>query len=520
MPITPEWLDNQMELLQVQREFYESVLRDMVRQLHKMDLTVTDTMAWEAEKLQQSGLLEEDILKYISDATGKEKTEIRNLFRAVKTEIFNYDDEPLRAAGYDPAVFKQMSPAMLKTLNAALKKTTTEAINLTKTTAVTTQSAFIRAADVAHQQVVSGAWSAQKAIRHAVKSTVAENGVKVIYPTGTQSNIDVAYRRAVLTGINQTAGQLNMEKAREMDTDIMETTAHNGARATHAVWQGQLVSLSGAEGYLTLSDVEYDSVTGIFGANCKHNWNPYFVGFSSPAYTKEQLEEFRRSKVEYNGESMPTDKALDKQRGMERAIRKTKEKLVCMDEHIKLCTDKTENAAAQLGFNKTVVKLKQQEAKLKDFCNQTKLPFDNFRVQMFAAKTETGLVGFGKSVSQKAVHSFDKAKLPNYKKAIIQDEKFTEYALNMAHPTGKNKAIAFEKYLGYNIDNRDMLIKEVRAGISKNISKDKGSIQHGVKREVRMLISGANGKKAFVKTGWIYDEFGDIPRLTSIYVDE
>lgn len=408
MPILPEWWDKQLELLEAQRGFHESVLRDMVRQLNKTDFTITDTVAWENEKLQQAGMLEEDILKYISEATDKEKEEIREQFKAAKSEVFNYDNEELTAAGYEPEEFRHMSPEMIKTMNAAMKKTFTEAVNLTRTTAVTSQSAFIHAADVAHQQVISGAWSYQKAIRYAVKTTVAAQGAKVIYPSGASAKIDVAYRRTVLTGVNQTVAKLQEMRAEECENDLMETTAHYGARVEHAEWQGQVVSLSGAKGYLSKEDVGYGEVTGIFGANCRHNWHLFFEGISKPAYTPEQLEEFKNAKVSYDGESMPVDKAVSKQRTMERSIRQTKEELVCLDECIKNCTDKFEKEKAQLEFDKKCVKLKQREYRLKDFCNQTGLQLDNFRVQVFAAETENGFKGFGRSVSSKAVFAAKK----------------------------------------------------------------------------------------------------------------
>ena len=174
----------------------------------------------------------------------------------------------------------------------------------------------------------------------------------------------------------------------------------------------------------------------------------------------------------------------------------------------------------QADFEHAAQLLKKREAKLKDLCNQTGLYYDSSRCGVFSVKTENGIKSWGRSAAHKAVAAFERAKLPNYKNAVIPDKKLTDYALNKNHPIGKNKAIAFEKYLGYNIDNREMLLAEVQNGLKNNIASKRTETAYGTPFEVRMLIKGANGKKAHIKTAWIIDNGSNKPRLTSIYVDE
>ena len=67
-------------------------------------------------------------------------------------------------------------------------------------------------------------------------------------------------------------GEIFLANARDMDQDIMEISAHAGARPSHAEWQGQIVSLSGDNTkYLSLDDIGYGDVDGFLGANCRHN---------------------------------------------------------------------------------------------------------------------------------------------------------------------------------------------------------------------------------------------------------
>lgn len=58
-------------------------------------------------------------------------------------------------------------------------------------------------------------------------------------------SVEAAVRMNVVTGVNQTALRLQDTLADEMDSDLVETTAHSGARPSHARWQGQVFSRSG-----------------------------------------------------------------------------------------------------------------------------------------------------------------------------------------------------------------------------------------------------------------------------------
>lgn len=407
--ITPEWLDMRLNMLSVHKELQESILRDMVRRIMKTDFTVTDTAAWQAEKLQQSGMLYDDIITEVSIRTKRTAAEVRKAFQAAETEVFNYDNEALESAGIDPKAFRNISPMMKDILFSAGVKTYTAAKNITKTTAVTTQSAFINACDVAHMQIASGAFSYNEAIRQAVKSA-AVHGFVVRYPTGKTTSLDAAVRRAVLTGVNQTCGKLQELRADEYEVDLMETTAHFGARPTHAEWQGQVVSRSGRSGYLSLDDIGYGAVDGFMGANCRHNWHMYFEGYSHRAYTPEQLESLKNETVTYEDKEMPVWQARERQRAMERSVRRYKQELVAYDEAAKNTAEPEERIPWQAEFNDAAVKLKRKEAEIKDFCEQTGLQRETSREQVFATATENGIKGFGKSVSGKAVHS-NKAEL-------------------------------------------------------------------------------------------------------------
>ena len=430
--ITPEYLEYKLDMLKVHKELTESILRDIARRIVKAG--VTDTASWQTERLQECGMIYKDITKAVAEYTGRLESEICADFEDMQTDVFDYDDEILIKNGYEPQTIKNISPEMHQIIDAALKKTTTEAVNLTKTTAITTQNMYLTACDLAHMQVASGAFSYQEAIKSAIISA-AQQGVKVLYPSGWVSSMDVAVRRSVLTGVNQTAGTLQKMRADEIGSDLMELSAHYAARPSHAEWQGQIVSLSGQKGYLTLDDIGYGAVDGFMGANCRHNWYMFFDG-DKRTYTDEYLKELANQKVTYNGKEMLVSEGKDMQRRFERGIRKTKQELVMLDEGIKTAKDPKVTESLKEQFTVSSMKLKRQEATLRDFCKQTDLRRDRFREQAFAAKTENGIRNFGKSTSGKAVWANKKGLTAKDERDIIKSVK-TNTEVQDVHYIGK-----------------------------------------------------------------------------------
>lgn len=109
-------------------------------------------------------------------------------------------------------------------------------------------------------------------------------------------------------------------------------------------------------------------------------------------------------------------------------------------------------------------------------------------------------------------------KLPKYENAVIPKAKFTQYALNPEKDPDKAKA--FEKALGYTMDNVDELISQIYDKISEYDAREKPDNGWGKRYEVIMDITGINGKTAKVLTAWIDDKNTGEMRLTSVYVDK
>lgn len=406
--LTPEQLAHCADdILELYSKLEEAIVRDIARRVAKTG-TMTDTAIWQAQHMQELGTLNSDILNSISKYSGKCESELKKLFEDAAVNATEYDNEIYRANGLNPKSIK-VSDTQLQILEAGYKKTHGNLSNLTLTTAVSSQTSFINACSLAELKATSGAFSPQQAIVDAIKQ-VAVNGAEVIYPSGHTDKLDVAVRRNVMTGIGQTTGQICLANARELGCDLMEITAHAGARPSHSYWQGQVVSLSGRKGYLSLSDIGYGSGDGFKGWNCRHDWYPYFGG--TRMYDEEKLKQMDAKNIEYPDGSMHTlYEAEQKQRAYERKIRESKRILAAYDESIKNADDEAIKKAYQNIFNKESVKLKRREAELNNFCDKTGLLKRNDRVQKY---------GFGRSTAQKAVQANKKAVAKSKNNSIIK----------------------------------------------------------------------------------------------------
>ena len=318
---------------------------------------------------QEMGLLYQDIVSLVSKNTEKSYEEIQRIFEDEGIETLKFDDKIYKAAGLNPIPVEQ-SKSMLQFLTSTANKTNSNLKNLCMTTANTSQQEFINAIDKAYLEVSTGVKSYTTSIIDTVKE-LSKTSSKVEYPSGYRTSIENAVRMNIVTGVNQTCGKLQEMRADEMGWDLMELTAHGGARPEHAEWQGKIVSRSGQKGYLSLDDIGYGEPTGFKGVNCRHDWYPYFKG-SSTTYSDKQLNLWKNETVSYNGQKISKYNATQIQRKIERQIRQDKKDIAGLQGILTSNNkdDKMLEEAKQKLQNKNN-KLKEHNSLLDDFVKQT-----------------------------------------------------------------------------------------------------------------------------------------------------
>lgn len=364
----------------------EDIIEDIARRITKMGI-VTDSAQWQMSRLEAIGAERDYIMRRLHSALSMSETEIIRIFDEACTRALATDDRIYRAAGYNPIPLAD-NPYMQQIIRAGLQKTLGEFQNLTNTTANTATLQFENMLDAAYNKVVTGGFSYQQAIKSGVSGLTQKGIASIIYPTGHFDYMDVAFRRALLTGVNQTAAELQLHRMDELGTDLVETTAHYGARtapmtgpANHAWWQGRWFSRSTKSSKYPdfITNTGYGTGEGLCGWNCRHSFFPVIEGLSDRAYDLDTLRQYNNKMVTYNGESMNLYDATQKQRHIERQIRRWKREDAAMA--VAGNTESNPTAKAEFFARSWFAhdKVLEWQAQQRDFIAQTGLGRDYFR---------------------------------------------------------------------------------------------------------------------------------------------
>ena len=173
------------------------ILEDMARRISSYDYFIPAALH-QNQKLQELGMVQDEIIKRLSALTGRTQAEIVELLSDASAEAIEDDiDYYTRADVYKPD--KVDTEALYAQLNSGLLQTEQAFFNITRTTANTATKQFERALDRAWLQISTGAFDYNTAVKRAV-TDLAEAGLGAIeYPSGRIDSIEVAVRRAVVT---------------------------------------------------------------------------------------------------------------------------------------------------------------------------------------------------------------------------------------------------------------------------------------------------------------------------------
>ena len=372
--LPPSYLDQMPDaFVQLWQQVEDAILQDVARRIGKMD-AVTPTANWQLWRYQQTEAVRNDVVKLLAKYTGKSETAIRKLLLQTATEALEREDAIYYHYDMEPPPFEE-SAALNNLLDAGARQTCGTWQNLTATTANTVTGAFERTLDAAWLKVSTGAFDYKTAVKQAVDS-LADDMPMVTYPSGHTDSIEVAARRAVLTGVNQTTGKLQVARMDEMGCEFVETTAHGGARPSHAEWQGRRFHRGGAVDYKGKHYPDFEAATGygtgagLCGWNCRHTFFAVFPELGDPPqWTQEQLRELNARDIEWNGKKYTAYEISQMQRARERNVRRWKKRYLAED-------------AAGLDTTDSAVRLKAARQSLSDFTKATGGRVDSARVSV------------------------------------------------------------------------------------------------------------------------------------------
>lgn len=386
-PFTPELLDALPEdLAELFRALEITLLEEICSRLKAADelneVTVQDIRA-----LRSHGIDLKEIKEAIHETSGISKTKLDKLLGEVVARNQQYYTDMI-----DLAHITQPETLVDAAEVAAIRAQTLDTFrNLTASmgflvdagrTMLPPAKAYQWALDSAALQVQSGAINYNQAIKTAVKE-LADSGLKVVdYESGHRDHVDVAVRRAVMTGVSQICAKYTEQSAEYLDTPYFEVSAHVGARdkpgpspwSSHKDWQGRVYSVRTGDIYPSIYDVcGLGAVDGLEGANCRHRRFPWVEGVSERTYTDEQLEHIDDGHgCTFDGKDYTAYEATQMQRRIERTVRKLKR-------------EKAAYKAAGLHEDETAVniRLRRLNAKYKAFSAEAGLPEQPERMRVY-----------------------------------------------------------------------------------------------------------------------------------------
>lgn len=367
---------------QIASELHEYIIRQIVdRMMTRIgrgdSYLLTSSDRWRIEVLQDAGYLLEDITAELAKYTKRQEKEIKTAMEEAGVRALEYDDKIYQAAGLSPMPLTQ-SPSLIRLMERNYNATLGEWRNYTRSTAQAAQRLFLNECDLAYNKVMSGAVAYNQAVREAVEEAVS-NGVYVDYPTGHRDTIETATARAVRTGIAHAAGDISIKRMEEMDWDIILVSAHIGARTgdggqnpgNHLWWQGQFYSRTGRDKRFPnfYERTGYGTGEGLCGWNCRHSFGSG-DGVNNPYADIQTEDNYRMEKLE------------QRQRTLERRVRKTKREVMGLQEAVEKCRDEGAKFELQQILDKKSYLLQRQNKAYSDFCKQNDLRPLNERLQI------------------------------------------------------------------------------------------------------------------------------------------
>lgn len=390
--LEPEYFYGKSDkMVEMYQELEDWILRDIASRLLKNgDLSGTaDRELW---KLEQMGLHRQEIIKRLSQLTGKSRNEIRRLLQDSAMTSFSNDSEVLEKVAQVVPLLQNND--VIQALNAELTKTMGELGNLTRTTMMQSQRDLLNMLNEVDFRVASGLQSYSSAVCE-VLDRYAESGVMVNYPTGSRRSLEAAVRCCIVTSMNQTAAEVTNQYIIQHGVEYVVVSQHLGARynpkdptgvSSHDWWQGKTYKIHGSEpGFPNLLEstgynIDFDAkrgvcvnMLGLHGYNCRHSHGPWYkeLGESLPEIDREE------SQKRYDLEQ--------KQRAFERAVRKTKRQLLVKEQELNTFPD-DENIRGD--YDKLAYRLRMQNRKYGEFCAENDLQKQYDRVKVAGFKKE------------------------------------------------------------------------------------------------------------------------------------
>lgn len=333
-PTEIEALPSAME--QLYRSLQLNIMSDLTERLKTNGKEITSAADWQINRLYELGAGKDEINNLIQSTLDVSDDEIDRIYDEVVKSGYARNEELYTSKGKEHIPYAE-NKQLQQLVKAVKNQTKSEYRNITGSLGFAVRNAdntlsftpladfYQRTLDNGLMQIASGAVDYNTVLKKAVKA-MTDSGLRTVdYASGWSNRVDVAARRALMTGFNQVVAKVNEDNAEQLGTEYFEVSYHRGARPTHQVWQGRVYSKKELETVCGLG-----TVTGLCGANCYHSYSPFIKGIDTLTYSEEELDrmnEEENTPKEYNGKEYTAYEAQQKQRQLETAMRADRQKI-------------------------------------------------------------------------------------------------------------------------------------------------------------------------------------------------
>lgn len=319
------------------KELEMRIMSDIVRRI-KINGKITSAADWQINRLQQLGMSKKEVNSAIQEALSYSDEDMNELYSKVIGAGYTRDKALYKATG-TPFIPFEENGELQQLISSVSEQTNQTLHNITQSLGFAERTNgkisftpladfYQKTLDNAMLDISSGAIDYNTVLKRTVKA-MTDSGLRTVdYASGHSNRVDVAARRAVMTGMTQLTAKVNEDNAEQLGTDMFEVSWHGGARPEHQVWQGKWYTKVQLETVCGLG-----TVTGLCGANCYHEYNPVIPGISEPTYTAEELEELNRQEnepVEWKGKQYTKYEALQRQRRLETTMRAQRQEMALL----------------------------------------------------------------------------------------------------------------------------------------------------------------------------------------------
>lgn len=310
------------------------LIEDIARRISEAG-QLTSTAAYQTWRLQQIGVSQRQLKKELRKRLQVSDKELEQLLTQAAEVGYNFD---IRNLPTEEAIPFSENSSIQQIVNSAVKLAQEDMTNITQTIGFVTPNgkavgltdAYKQACDYAFSKVVTGAQDYNSAIREATKNLADKGIVTIDYDSGVHTSLEAAVRRNIMGGLGLMQEQISQQNHDDLGCDGWEISAHSASAPDHEPIQGKQYSDAAFE------KLNNSLVRRIGTLNCGHAASPIILGVNSPQYTDAELEEMRQDNekgVDYEGRHYTKYEATQRQRQLERSIRKQKRRILAAEQN-------------------------------------------------------------------------------------------------------------------------------------------------------------------------------------------